>query len=266
MEVTFLGTGTSHGVPTLDCMLDDYHSCPRGVCKEALSDTRLRRTRTSILVTADGFSLLVDVSMDFREQMLRERVRRIDAVCMTHGHADHIGGIPDIRSYTRKMTEPLALYGSTETLDAVQSTFSYIFAANTFVGGGIPRLTCRPVDKPFTLGPLVVTPIPVTHGNLGGCFGYRIGNLVYIPDMKSMNDESKALCHGADVLILNCLRDTREHVSHMILPESIALAKELSPRRCYFIHLTHDIHTGRPVAGLESWMAFAHDGERITVT
>jgi phosphoribosyl 1,2-cyclic phosphate phosphodiesterase len=258
MKITFMGTGTSHGVPSIDCMVHDYNNCPKKVCKEAAIDKKHSRTRTSILVEIDSKSILVDVSADFRQQMLRESVKRIDAVLITHGHADHIGGIPDIRSYT--INAPLTLYGSEECIETVRNSFSYIFDPHTFVGGGIPRIETSIVKNPFELFGQTIIPVRVEHGRLKGTFGYRIGPLAYIPDMKRITDQELTKLIGAEVLVINCLRLAPEHTTHLTLSESIAIARKIGPRKCYFTHMCHDIHYVTDSKELESWMMFAYDG------
>jgi phosphoribosyl 1,2-cyclic phosphate phosphodiesterase len=263
MKITFLGTGTSHGVPPLDCMINNYETCPQDVCRLSLSDPKHSRTRSSVLIETDTCSIIIDISEDFRFQALRERIKKIDYALITHAHADHVGGIPDIRSYT--IDKPLPIYGSAHTVEQIQSTFSYIFDPSTFVGGGIPSLETVVVNDTFFLDSLRITPIVVEHGRVDGCFGYRIGDVAYIPDMKSMSETEMEKLEGLDVLILNCLRRSRSHSTHLILPESIALAQKLKPSFCYFIHMSHDIHYEADSATLESWMHFSYDGLKITV-
>jgi len=149
MEITVLGSGTSHGVPTLDCMINDYKNCPQHVCESAQTDPRHARTRSSILLNWDTNNVLIDVSADFRQQALREKIKKIDAVLITHCHADHVGGIPDIRSYTRQ--KPISFYGSDESVMGVRSMFSYIFNPDVFAGGGIPRIETNIVNASFDL-------------------------------------------------------------------------------------------------------------------
>ena len=283
MKIVFLGTGTSHGVPPLDCMMDDYVRCKRDVCRLSQSDPKHARTRSSLFVEWNGVNICIDVSLDFRQQALREKIKRIDAVLITHGHADHIGGIPDLRSYTRpkvpapqkrdclkmqastgtKPVEALPLYGSPETIGSIRRSYGYIFEPGTFEGGGIPRIDTREVRGTFEVSGNRVAPIAVRHGDLGGCLGYRLGPLVYIPDMKSITDAEAQKCAGAELLVLNCLRVEREHVSHLILPESMALARRIGPKRCYFIHMCHDIHYKTHSETLDSWMGFSFDGMAV---
>jgi phosphoribosyl 1,2-cyclic phosphate phosphodiesterase len=260
MKITFLGTGTSHGVPSIDCMIAGHAHCKKDVCRSSARDPKHRRTRSSILVEVSGKNVLVDVSADFRQQALSCAVKSIDAVIVTHGHADHVSGIPDIRSYTGHATAPLDVYGSAESMDIIKKMFRYVFSERTFVGGGIPRLRLNRVKGPFSIFDTVITPVPVMHGNLRGCFGYRVGNMAYIPDMKSMDASAKRLVRGLDCLIINCLRDEREHATHLILEQSMSLARELSPGLCYFIHMSHDIHYEIDGKKLDPWMHFSHDG------
>jgi phosphoribosyl 1,2-cyclic phosphate phosphodiesterase len=265
MKITFLGTGTSHGVPPLDCMIDNHARCKKNVCRLSETDPRHARTRSSIFVEWDGTSILIDVSLDFRQQAIREKIKRVDAALITHCHADHIGGLPDLRSYTRQKDKPLPLYGSSESMDALRQSFSYIFDRDTFVGGGIPNIETHAVSASFELFGKAVVPIAVGHGPLKGCFGYRLGPLVYIPDMKSITEEKLKKCAGAEVIILNCLRNEREHISHMILPQSMEIARRIKPKQCYFIHMCHDIHYKIDGNNLESWMDFSYDGLKIEI-
>jgi phosphoribosyl 1,2-cyclic phosphate phosphodiesterase len=263
MKVLFLGTGTSHGVPSIDCMLNDYLNCPKSVCVSSIHDKKHRRTRSSILVETTGGNILIDVSADFRYQALRESVKKIDAVLITHGHADHIGGIPDIRSYTTKKALPF--FGSSETVEAVRKSYDYIFDSSTFVGGGIPKIEIDVIESDISLFGHKVTPIKVAHGSLREAYGYRIGSLGYIPDVKAIADMEIDKLQGIDTLILNCLRVGPLHPSHLTLAESVYLAKQIAPRRCYFIHMCHDIHYELDSSGLESWMEFSFDGLKIEV-
>lgn len=276
MKITFLGTGTSHGVPPIDCMMRGYKDCPKGVCRKAQDDPRYNRTRTSVLFEKDGKTLIADVSADFRQQALRHDIRQIDAVALSHGHIDHFGGLPDIRSYTE--TAPLHIYASAETLETVQRAFPYMFELRSAysnmpaqtnplqtVHGGVPKLIMTELTGTRDIAGFTVTPIPVTHGDLKQCLGLRIDNVGYVPDMKYMPPESEEALKGLDCLILNCLREEREHRTHMLLRESMSIARRLTPKRCYFIHMTHDIDFQTDSGKLDPWMQFSYDGLVINV-
>jgi len=263
MKITFLGTGTSHGVPSIDCMRSNSLHCPKGVCKASYTDKKHNRTRCSILVEYNRKHVLIDVSIDFRQQALRERIPKVDAVLVTHIHADHIMGIPDIRSYSYNPEEPIPVFGSNESIDGIKDIFGYIFDPNTYVGGGIPRISCKEISSPFSLFKKEIIPIAVQHSTLKGCFGFRIGNFAYIPDVKSINTMQIKKLRNLDCLVIDCLRDTREHSTHIILPESIAIARELKPGKCYFTHMCHNIHYKVDSVHLDSWMEFAWDGLKI---
>jgi phosphoribosyl 1,2-cyclic phosphate phosphodiesterase len=265
MKITFLGTGTSHGVPPLDCMIVNHAGCKKNVCRLSETNPRHARTRSSVFVEWDGINVLIDVSLDFRQQALREKIKHIDAVLITHCHADHIGGLPDLRSYTKQNRAPLPVFGSPESIDAIRRSFGYMFDQNTFVGGGIPNIETIAVDGSFDLFGKAVTPIMVTHADLKGCFGFRLGPLAYIPDIKSMEEKELEKSRGADLLVLNCLRDEREHISHLIMPQATELARRIGPKQCCFIHMCHDIHYKTDKKYLEPWMDFSYDGLQINI-
>ena len=259
MRITFLGTGTSHGVPTIECMLDDYARCPAGVCRKAASDPRHRRTRASVVVEANGKHILIDTSQDFREQVLATRLPRVDAVLYTHGHADHIYGLPDIRSYCHVQRGPIEIYGSQETLAILRGSFDYVFHPPEYVGGGLPQLVPHLLDAPRAIDGTLVIPIPVRHGTLAGCQGYRLGDVAYVPDVKVIPPESLKLLEGLDLLIINSLRQ-RPHSSHLSLAESLAYIEELGPKRCLLTHMTHDVDYELHSDDLPLNTTYAHDG------
>jgi len=263
MLITFLGTGTSHGVPSIDCMLEDYRRCPHQVCRKAQHDRRYRRTRSSILIEAEGCGLLVDTSQDLYMQVLEQRVKRVDAILYTHGHADHIYGLPDIRSYCHFQGGPIDIYGSQETLEVLYGAFDYVFRPPAYVGGGIPSLRPQLLDGAMQWHGLTVVSIPVAHGPLDGCRGYRIDDVAYIPDVKTIPEASLEQLRGLDLLILNCLR-TRPHASHLSLQESLAYVEELAPKRCLFTHMTHDIDYALEEPALPPGVHFAYDGLKVS--
>lgn len=264
MKITFLGTGTSHGVPQIDCMLRDYRNCPQNVCRLGIEDSRHIRTRSSLLVSFGDKNILIDAGPDLRQQCLREKVSSIDAVLITHCHADHIFGIPDIRSYSRKQNIPF--YGSNESIQAIRTSFPYIFESDTPEGGGIPHITTTTVDGPFSLFGTTILPVKVDHLSLAGCRGYRIGPVAYIPDMKTISEVECEKLRDLSLLILNCLRRSPEHVSHLTIPESITFARRIAPKQCYFVHMSHDIHYRNDRKYIDSWMDFAWDGLTIDLS
>ena len=264
MRVTLLGTGTSHGVPMLDCVITGYATCPRNVCLRAQSNPRHRRSRSSLWIQTEHSSILVDTSQDFRTQMLENRVQRIDAVLYTHGHADHIYGLPDIRSYSHRQRQAMDIYGSAETLAMLEQCFDYAFHAPGYTGGGIPSLAPHLLEDTLVLDGVTIQSLPVEHGGLQGCQGYRIGNVAYIPDAKVIPQETLDRMQGLDLLILNCLRHT-PHAGHLSLEESLAYAREIAPRRCLLTHMTHDIDYEADSALLPEWASYAFDGESLEV-
>jgi phosphoribosyl 1,2-cyclic phosphate phosphodiesterase len=180
-------------------------------------------------------------------------------VLYTHGHADHIYGLPDIRSHCRHQGGAIDIYGSQETLDTLRSAFYYIFNPPEYIGGGIPDIRPNLFQATGEIHGLLVTPIPVQHGPMTGCQGYRFGNVAYIPDVKVIPPESLAQLGGLDLLIVNCLRQ-RPHSGHLTLADSLAYAQLLQPRRCLFTHMSHDIDYALEEQHLPEWARFAYDG------
>jgi len=263
MEITFLGTGTSYGVPPLDCMMNGYADCPKGVCRKGDIDPKHRRTRTSIMLRKGGRTLIADVSSDFRQQALRHNLRSIDAVALSHGHIDHFGGLSDIRSYTEEKS--LDVYASAETIEHVMYAFPYMFEARAGRSAGVPRLRMVELTASVNIAGFEVEPVPVAHGRLVGCLGLRIDNIGYVPDVKYMERESEERLKGLDCLIMNCLRDKPEHHTHMTIEESVELTRRLAPKKCYFIHMTHDIDYTVDSERLDPWMEFSYDGLVVNV-
>jgi len=233
VKLTFLGTGTSFGVPQIGC------GC--AVCRSP--DPRDKRGRVGALVeTNGGTRLLIDTPPELRLQLIANGVDRVDAVLFTHEHADHTHGLDDIRAITNRRAAPLTMYGPAETLERLRQRFPYIFDENMRVlpGTSKPEGRAQALVPGVTvsIGDAVVTPVAVPHG-LVTVFAYRIGDLAYVTDAKSIPPEAAAILRGAKVLVINALFRT-DHPSHLSLPEAISAARELGAERTYLTHLTHD--------------------------
>ncbi len=247
MRITFLGTGTSTGVPVIGCR-----------CRVCTStDPRNQRLRPSILLEWNDRGILVDSSSDFRQQALRHRIVRLDAVLYTHGHADHVMGLDDLRIYNFRQKADLPVYGSAGTLEHLRRTFWYAFT-ETQEGGGKPRLDLRPVAGPFELFGVRVDPVPLWHGDLE-VFGYRIGKFAYCTDCNRIPPASMQALDALEVLVLDALRPT-PHPTHFSLPETLALLAQLRPKVAYLIHMSHDIEHLETEATLPAGIHLAYDG------
>jgi len=253
LRVVFLGTGTSHGVPMIGC------DC----CVCTSSDPRDRRMRTSILVQWEGRSFLVDTAPEFRLQCVGHGVRRIDAVLYTHGHADHVVGLDDLRRFNELQGTDIPLYGSPETLAIVRRIFPYAFDDDPTYVSSKPALTLHPIDGPFDLFGMRVVPVPLLHGPLP-IYGYRFGRFAYCTDCSVIPDGSWELLEGLDVLVLDALR-RRPHPTHMNLEQAVAAARRIGARRTLFTHIAHELMHTAVNAALPSDMALAHDGLAVDV-
>jgi phosphoribosyl 1,2-cyclic phosphate phosphodiesterase len=250
VRITFLGTGTSHGVPMIGC------EC--ATCRS--TDVRDRRLRPSIFVADERTRVLVDAGPDLREQALRHRITRVDAILFTHGHADHILGIDDVRRFNALMKGPMACYGDAATIVDIQRMFSYVFDPATPKGGGVPQIDLRPIDglARFDVGDLAVQPVPLWHG-ARAILGFRFGPFAYLTDCNRLDDGAWALLEGLDVLVLDALRE-RPHPTHFSLDEAVAAARRIGAARTYFTHMCHDLPHASTNARLPAGMALAHDG------
>lgn len=248
-RLTFLGTGTSHGVPVIGC------DCP--VCSS--TDPRNDRTRSSVLVEWEGRNLLVDTATELRLQARRASLRRVDAILYTHSHADHICGLDDVRRFNDIQRTSIPCYGTRETVDNLARQFWYAFA-DTQLGGGKPRLELIAVDprQPPTVLGLPVVPVPVWHGRLE-VLGYRFGDLGYVTDVSAIPDESLALLEGLDVLVLDALR-WRPHPTHFSVDQALEVVRLLKPRRTFFTHICHDLDHAQTEASLPDDVRLAYDG------
>jgi phosphoribosyl 1,2-cyclic phosphate phosphodiesterase len=248
VRITFLGTGTSHGVPMIGC------EC--ATCQS--TDPHDKRLRPSVFVETAGTSVLVDAGPDLREQALRHRIARVDAILFTHGHADHILGIDDVRRFNALMRAPMACYGDADTLVDIQRMFSYVFDPATPKGGGLPQIELRPIDGAFTIGNLEVQPVPLWHGKRP-VLGFRFGAFAYLTDCNRLADEAWPLLQGLDVLVLDALRE-RPHPTHFNLDEAVDTARRIGAARTFFTHMCHDLAHEPTNARLPAGMALAHDG------
>ncbi len=258
MKLTFLGTGTSFGVPQLGC------PCP--VCHSR--DPRDRRDRVGAAVETDGGAvLLIDTPPELRLQLIRGRIDHVDAVLFTHGHADHTHGIDDLRAITARRHVHLPMYGSAETLDELTRKFVYIFddSIRPLPGTSKPQGRAIPIAAGQTvrIADVDVTAVPVPHGPVT-VFGYRIGALAYLTDAKAVPPSAIAMVRGARVLVINALF-RRPHPSHLSLSEALHVAGEVGAERTYLTHLTHDNFHADLEAELPAGIMPAFDGLTITI-
>jgi phosphoribosyl 1,2-cyclic phosphate phosphodiesterase len=258
VKLTFLGTGTSFGVPQIGC------NCAR--CRSA--DPRDRRTRVGAVVETDkGTRLLIDTPPELRLQLVTNGIDRVDAVLFTHDHADHTHGVDDIRAITVRRDAPLPMYGPPATLENLAARFPYIFDENIRPAAGTskPEGHARPLaeGETVTIGDIDVTAVPVPHGKMT-VYAYRIGPLAYVTDAKSVPPEALERLRGAQVLVINALFRT-EHPTHLSIPEAVRVSRELGADRTYLTHLTHDNFHADLEAELPRGVSPAFDGLTIRI-
>ncbi|MEP6617450.1 MAG: MBL fold metallo-hydrolase [Ginsengibacter sp.] len=230
LQITFLGTGTSSGVPMIGC------SCE--VCRS--DDKKDKRLRSSILVESATTRLVVDTTPDFRYQMLRENVKKLDAVIFTHPHKDHIAGLDDVRAYNFFSRKPMEIFANALTEEALRREFVYVFAENKYPG--VPRVNLNTIDdEPFYVGDILVEPIVVYHLKMP-VLGFRFGRFTYITDANRIEESQKQKIAGSDVIVLNALRQEK-HISHFTLDEAVGIASELNIPTAYFTHISHQMGT-----------------------
>ena len=258
MRLTFLGTGTSFGVPQIGC------DC--AVCRS--TDARDKRTRSGAVLEASGATLLLDTPPELRLQLISSGFTRVDAVIYTHEHADHINGIDDLRIFSVRQGKPLPLYGPEETLHRLRSSFNYIFddAVRPYEGTSKPRLTLHPVTpgQIISIAGIQTLPLAFEHGHLR-VFGYRFDKLAYITDIKSIPPAERECLRGLDVLVLNALW-WRPHPTHLSIAEAIDTARQLGARRTYLTHLTHETGHSELESRLPGGIFPAYDGLTVEVT
>lgn len=232
MKLTFLGTGTSQGVPVIGCRCE--------VCRSA--DTRDSRLRTSAMVECGGRRIVIDAGPDFRQQMLRAEIRELDAILLTHFHKDHTGGLDDVRALNfvdYPTIHPVDIYATASTIDVVRKDYDYAFAKNKY--RGVPEMQLHEIgDAPFYIKGMEIIPIRGEHSDRFEVTGYRIGHLAYLTDFKRISQAEREKLRGVEVLVVNALRFT-PHDSHFSVAEAVALIEEVAPHRAYLTHLSHEI-------------------------
>ncbi|MDQ3289833.1 MAG: MBL fold metallo-hydrolase [Bacteroidota bacterium] len=251
MILTFLGTGTSQGVPVIGCECE--------VCQSI--DYRDKRLRTSAHLQIGGKSIIIDSGPDFRQQVLRERVKTLDALVFTHEHKDHTSGLDDIRAYNFLQQRNMPLFGEPRVLDQIKTEFAYIFSGANYPG--IPRVILHPIsEEGFEVEGVLFQPIRIYHYKLP-ILGFRIGNLTYITDANFISEESKNIIRGSEIIVLNALRH-EPHISHFSLNEAIELLQELQPKKAYLTHISHLLGLHREVeAELPEFIHLAYDGLKV---
>ncbi len=253
LSITVLGSGTSVGVPTIGC------HC--AVCSS--DDPRDNRLRPSVYVRIGGHGILIDTTPDLRQQALRARIERVDAILFTHSHADHIMGLDDVRPFNFRQGGDIPIYGSQETLDNIRHCFRYIFDPR-YAESAVPRLVTHTFDGgPINLFGVDFTPIRLRHGK-GTVHGFRFAGAAYLTDHSDIPEESMQQLSGLDVLFLDALRH-RPHPTHSTVEHSLQSVEKLAPRRAFFTHICHDLPHARTEETLPPHVRLAYDGLEIAI-
>lgn len=253
INVTFLGTGTSSGIPMIACDCEVCHS----------ADKKDKRLRVSVLIKSGDYTFTIDIGPDFREQMLREKVTKLDAALVTHAHKDHVGGLDEVRAFNFKSGAVFPLYAETTAANTIFTQYDYIFREADYPG--IPKIKMNIIhEKPFELFGLDIIPIRVMHYQLP-VLGFRINDFTYITDANFIAPDELEKAKGSKVLVINALRK-ESHISHFTLAEAIAIATEVGAETTYFIHMSHQLGKHEEIAQtLPPGIFLAYDGLQISV-
>jgi phosphoribosyl 1,2-cyclic phosphate phosphodiesterase len=253
MLVTFLGTGTSQGVPVIACECE--------VCRSL--DFRDKRLRVSVHLQIEDKSLIIDSGPDFRQQVLRERIKTLDALLFTHEHKDHTAGMDDIRSYNFRLKKDMPIYGRDTVIEQLKREFNYIFS--DFKYPGVPRVEINVIEnKPFSVQGIEVIPVEVLHYRLP-VFGFRIGDFTYITDANFIAEEELQKIRGSKVIVLNALQ-IEDHISHFTLAQAVALLEELQPEKGFLTHISHKLGLHAEVEKeLPPFIRLGYDGLKFEV-
>ncbi len=253
MKITFLGTGTSQGVPVIACDCETCHS----------KDTHDKRLRSSLLVEVNDTVIVIDTGPDFRQQMLRENVTRLDAVLLTHGHKDHVAGLDDVRAFNYIQKRPMDVYARAEVQQIVKSEFSYAFSEEKYPG--VPQINQHEIiNHEFTVNNIIIIPIEAYHYHLK-IFGFRIENIAYLTDVSEIEAIEKRKLENLDVLIVNALR-IKNHYSHYNLQQALNLIEEVSPKKALLTHISHMMGKYDDAEKLlPENVKFAYDGLKLFV-
>lgn len=251
MVVTFLGTGTSQGVPVIACNCE--------VCSSL--DFRDKRLRVSVHIAVQGKSFVIDTGPDFRQQMLRERINHLDAILFTHEHKDHTAGLDDVRAYNFKQQSDMPVYARKQVLEQIQREFAYAFAEKRYPG--IPIITMNEIEnQPFEVEGVLFRPIDVMHFKLP-VFGFRIGDFSYITDTNFISEQELEKVKGSKVVVLGALQKT-SHLSHYTLEQALAVLEKLQPTTAYLTHMSHKMGKHADVeAELPPNVFLAYDGLKV---
>jgi len=251
VTITFLGTGTSQGVPVIACDCE--------VCTS--TDPHDKRLRSSILIETDDKTVVIDSGPDFRYQMLREKVKKLDAIVFTHEHKDHVAGMDDIRAFNYRQNTPIDVYATERVQEALKREFSYIFA--DFKYPGIPQINMHTIDlTPFDIGSLHLIPVEVMHYKLP-VLGFRINDFTYITDAKTVAESEIEKIKGTKTLVINALQ-TQSHISHFTLDEAVAFAQLIGAEKTYLTHISHRLGLHKTMsADLPQGIEFAYDGLKL---